>query len=76
MEFEKLRDIIVDTLGCESEDVKPEARLAEELGADSLAAVELIMSLEENAGVHIEDEDAAKLKTVGDIIAYLNTHKE
>lgn len=76
MEFEKLCDVIVDTLGCEADDVKPEARLAEDLGADSLAAVELIMSLEEKAGIHIEDEDAAKLKTVGDIIAYLDAHKE
>ena len=76
MEFEKLCDVIVDTLGCELEDVKPEARLAEDLGADSLAAVELIMSLEEKAGIHIEDEDAAKLKTVGDIVAYLDAHKE
>ena len=76
MEFEKLCDIIVDTLGCEPEDVKPEASLADDLGADSLAAVELIMALEEAADIHIEDTEAAELKTVGDIIAYMNAHKQ
>ena len=66
MEFEKVRDIIVETLGCDEEAVTPTASLADDLGADSLAAVELVMALE---------EDAAKLKTVGDIMAYLAAHK-
>ena len=67
MEFEKVRDIIVETLGCDAEAVTPTASLADDLGADSLAAVVLVMALEE--------EDAAKLKTVGDIMAYLAAHK-
>ena len=75
MEFETLCDIIVDTLGCEPEEVKPEASLADDLGADSLAAVELIMAIEEAAGIHIDEEAAAELKTVADIVAYLAAHK-
>lgn len=75
MEFEKVRDIIVETLGCDAEQVKPEAKLSEDLGADSLAAVELIMALEEATGIAIDDADAANLKTVGDILAYLDAHK-
>ena len=76
MEFEKLRDIIVDTLGCDADEVTVEASLADDLGADSLAAVELIMALEEAAGIHIEDTAAAELKTVGDIVAYMDAHKQ
>ena len=66
MEFEKVRDIIVETLGCDAEAVTPTASLADDLGADSLAAVELVMALEEAAG---------NLKTVGDIMTYLAAHK-
>ena len=65
MEFEKVRDIIAETLGCDAED----------LGADSLAAVELVMALEEAVGISIAEEDAANLKTVGDIMTYLAAHK-
>jgi acyl carrier protein len=75
MEFEKMRDIIVETLGCEAEQVTMEASLTDDLGADSLASVELVMALEEAAGVHIDDADVANLKTVGDIAAYMNAHK-
>lgn len=75
MEFENVRDVIVDTLGCDPAAVTPEASLAEDLGADSLAAVELIMALEEAAGITIAEEDAASLKTVGDIMTYLAEHK-
>lgn len=75
MEFEKVRDIIVETLGCEADQVTPEASLADDLGADSLASVELTMALEEATGISIEDEALAGMKTVGDIIAYLNSHK-
>ena len=73
MEFEKVRDIIVETLGCDA--VTPTASLADDLGADSLAAVELVMALEEAAGISIAEEDAANLKTVGDIMTYLAAHK-
>ncbi len=75
MEFEKVRDIIVETLGCDAEAVTPAASLSDDLGADSLASVELVMALEEAAGLSIAEEDAAALKTVGDIVAYLAAHK-
>lgn len=75
MEFEKIRDIIVETLGCDAEQVTPEASLTEDLGADSLASVELVMALEEASGITIDDADVAGLKTVGDIMTYLKDHK-
>lgn len=75
MEFEKVRNIIVETLGCEEEQVTPEASLADDLGADSLAAVELVMALEEASGITIADADVEGLKTVGDIMKYLEEHK-
>ena len=75
MEFEKVRDVIVETLGCEADAVTPTASLAEDLGADSLAAVELVMALEEATGITIDDADGGSLKTVGDILAYLEAHK-
>ena len=75
MEVEKVRDVIVETLGCDAEQVTLEATLAEDLGADSLASVELVMALEEATGISIDDADVANLKTVGDIMTYLNSHK-
>lgn len=75
MDFEKVQTIIAETLGCDVEQVTMTARLAEDLGADSLAAVELVMALEEAAGITIEDEDAAALKTVTDIMNYLSAHQ-
>ena len=75
MEFEKVRDVIVETLGCDAEQVTLEATLAEDLGADSLASVELVMALEEATGISIDDADVANLKTVGDIMTYLHGHK-
>ena len=75
MEFEKVRDIIVETLACDAEQVTLEASLADDLGADSLAAVELVMALEEAAGIKIDAADVAGFKTVGDIMTYLEAHK-
>ena len=75
MEFEQVRDIIVETLGCDADQVTMEASLADDLGADSLASVELVMALEEATGVTIDDADVAGLKTVGDIMDYLASHK-
>lgn len=69
--FEKVRDIIVDTLSCEMDEVTMEADLSEDLGADSLDAVELNIALEEQLGLSIADEDRPNLKTVGDIVRYL-----
>ncbi len=75
MEFEAVRDIIVETLACDAEQVTLEASLADDLGADSLAAMELIMALEDASGVKVDDADVANLKTVADVVNYLNNHK-
>ncbi len=75
MEFEAVRDIIVETLACDAEQVTLEASLADDLGADSLAAMELIMALEDASGIKVDDADVANLKTVADIVNYLNEHK-
>ena len=69
--FEKVREIIVDTLSCEMDEVTMEADLSEDLGADSLDAVELNIALEEQLGLSIADEDRPNMKTVGDIVRYL-----
>ena len=74
MDFEKVKEIIVETLSCDADKVTPEARLAEDLEADSLAAVELSMALEEEFDVTIADEDLPNLKTVGDLYNYMNDH--
>ncbi|MDM8201698.1 MULTISPECIES: acyl carrier protein [Eubacteriales] len=74
MMFEKVRDIIVDTLSCDADKVTMEASLADDLGADSLDAVELNMALEDNLGVAISDEELANMKTVGDIVNYLEAN--
>ena len=66
-----MRDIIVETMACDAEQVTLEASLADDLGADSLAAVELVMALEEAAGIKIDDADVACVKTVGEIMTYL-----
>lgn len=75
MDFEKVRDIIVETLGCDEEQVTLDAKLAEDLGADSLASVELVMALEDATNIKIDDADVANLKTVSDIMKYLESHK-
>lgn len=75
MDFEKVRDVIVETLGCDAEKVTLEATLAEDLGADSLASVELVMALEEATGVAIPDDALPSMKTVGDIMDYITAHK-
>ena len=75
MDFEKVKEIIVETLSCDADKVTPDARLAEDLEADSLAAVELSMALEE-FGVTIADEELPNMKTVGDLVKYLEDHAE
>ena len=69
--MERVRDIIVDLLGVEPEQVIPEARVREDLEADSLDLVELIMAIEEEFGGEISDEDAQKITTVGEAVAYV-----
>ena len=74
--FEQVRDVIVDTLGCDAEAVTMEASLVDDLEADSLDAVELNMALEEALGFAIDDEGLKNMKTVGDIVKYLEAHQE
>ena len=69
--FEKIKKIIVDQLGVDPEKVTPEASFVDDLGADSLDLVELVMSLEEDYGIEIPDEDVEKIVTVNDIVEYL-----
>jgi acyl carrier protein len=73
--FENVRDIIVNTLSCEADQVTPSTNLFEDLDADSLEAVELSMALEEAFGVGIADEDMANIKTVNDIVEYIANKK-
>lgn len=68
---DKVKDIIVEQLGVNADQVKPEASFIEDLGADSLDTVELVMAFEEEFGAEIPDEDAEKLTTVGNVIEYL-----
>jgi acyl carrier protein len=68
---EKVKDIIVEQLGVNPEQVTPQASFIEDLGADSLDIVELVMAFEEEFGVEVPDEDAEKLQTVGDVIKYI-----
>jgi len=67
----KIKDIIEKELGVEREKLVPEASFIEDLGADSLDIVELVMEFEKEFGIDIPDEDAEKLRTVGDAVAYL-----
>ena len=71
---EQVQDIVVDLLGVNSDQVIPTARFREDLEADSLDLVELIMAFEEKFGGEISDEDAQKITTVGDAISYVTDH--
>ncbi len=68
---QRVKDIIVEQLGVNADQVTPEAKFIEDLGADSLDTVELVMALEEEFGHEIPDEDAEKLQSVGDVIKYI-----
>lgn len=68
----KVKDIIVEQLGVSADQLKPEAKFIEDLGADSLDTVELVMAFEEEFGIEVPDEDAEKLTSVGEIITYVN----
>jgi len=73
---EKVKKIIVDQLGVDEGEVTPEAKFIDDLGADSLDTVELVMALEEEFGIEIPDEEAEKIVTVKDAIAYIKEHKK
>ena len=73
--FEKVKSIIVERLSVDTKDVTKEASFIDDLGADSLDTVELVMALEEEFGLEIPDEEAEKVVTVGDAVKYIETHK-
>ncbi len=74
VDFEKVKSIVVEQLGVDESEVTPEASFIDDLGADSLDTVELVMALEEEYGVEVSDEDAEKLRTVGDVVKYIEEH--
>jgi len=69
--FERVKKVVVEQLGAEEKDVVATARFVDDLGADSLDLVELVMALEEEFGIEIPDEDAEKITTVGDAVKYI-----
>ena len=71
---EKVKAVIVEQLNVEEDDVTEEASFVDDLGADSLDIVELVMALEEEFGISIPDEDAESIKTVGDAISYITAN--
>lgn len=72
---EKVVEIVVEKLGVDAAEVKPEASFTEDLGADSLDTVELVMEFEKAFDIQIAEEDAEKIKTVGDAIAHIEAAK-
>lgn len=73
--IEQVKAIIIDQLGVDEEDVQMEASFVDDLGADSLDIVELVMALEEEFELEISDEDAEKIRTVGEAVKYIQEHK-
>ena len=76
MVFDKIKDIIVEQLDVEEDAVTMEASITEDLGADSLDVVDLVMSIEERFDVEIPDEEVENIKTVGDIVKYIENKVE
>jgi acyl carrier protein len=74
--YERLKKIIVEQLGVDEEEVTTDASFVEDLNADSLDLVELIMSLEEEFGMEISDEDAEKIQKVSDAVEYIEEHQQ
>ena len=73
--FDKVKEVIVDKLGVEENSIKSEAHFVNDLGADSLDTVELIMEFEEEFGIEIPDDDAEKITTVGSAVEYIEKHQ-
>ena len=76
MIFEKVKNIIADQLGLDASEVKMESSFIDDLGADSLDIVELVMALEEEFDIEMPDEEAEKIKSVGDVVNYIKAHTE
>lgn len=76
MIFDKVKEIIADKLSVDEDSITMESTFVEDLGADSLDVVELIMSLEEELEMEIPDEDAAEFITVSDVVEYIKSHSE
>ena len=72
---DRVKDIIVEQLGVSAEQVTPEAKFVEDLGADSLDTVELVMAFEEEFDIEVPDDEAEKLQSVGDVITYINSQQ-
>jgi acyl carrier protein len=73
--IDKVKSIIIEQLGVEESEIKMEASFVDDLGADSLDIVELVMALEEEFDLEIPDEDAEKIRTVGDSVKYIQEHQ-
>jgi len=74
--FDEVKEVIVEQLNVSPDEVKPESRFVEDLGADSLDVVEMIMALEEKFELEIPDSEAEKIKTVQDVVDYIEKHKK
>ena len=72
--FDRVKKVIVEQLGIDEAEVKPEASFIQDLGADSLDTVELVMALEEEFGIEIPDEIAEKIQNVGDAVKHIDEH--
>jgi len=71
-DMERIKKIIAEQLGVDEAEISPESHFIDDLGADSLDTVELVMALEEEFGIEIPDEDAEKIQTVGDVAKYID----
>jgi acyl carrier protein len=74
--FDRVKAIVVEQLGVDAAQVTPQSKFVEDLGADSLDVVELVMALEEAFDIEIPDEDAEKIATVGEAVKYIESHVE
>lgn len=75
MVFERVKEMIIEELNVPEEKITLEARLSEDLGADSIDAVELIMNIEDEFSIQVSDEEAQNIKTVGDLVKYIEAQK-
>lgn len=76
MVFDKVKEIIIDQLDADENDVVADASITDDLGADSLDVVDLVMSIEEEFDIEVPDEEVANMKTVGDIVKYIEANAE